>query len=130
MQFRLTDGLSTFKYAMDIIVSTVKWQFVLEYQDYVSIFLKSVEEPLDHLQIVLGLLHRVGISLKLKKCFLSEKRIDYLGQKVQSGRLGISTNETYLICRLQHPKNVTEHNSLLRLCEVFRRFLPKFSENS
>lgn len=51
-----TPSMSTCFTAMNIILSTVKWQFVLMYLDDVFIFSKSSGDILYHLRTTLGLL--------------------------------------------------------------------------
>lgn len=105
---------------MDIILTTVKCQFELVYQDDVVIFSRSVEEHLDRVQYVLGLLLRASISLELKECFFIEDCIDNLGHVMQPGRHKISTKASNTIRKLDPSTNVTEIKSFHGLCNVFR----------
>lgn len=68
---------------MDVILSTFQWRFELVYLDDVVIFSRLVDQHVDHLQTVLLLLWRAGVSLKLNKCFFFEYCIDYLGHVIQ-----------------------------------------------
>lgn len=63
----LKNGLSTFQHAMEILLLNVRWQQALVYLDKFIISLRSIEEDLDPLQTVLGLLSREGVSLRLRK---------------------------------------------------------------
>lgn len=56
---------------MDIVLWTVRWQPVIQYEDDVIIFSRSVRDHLVHLRSVLGLLSRSGISLNLENSFSS-----------------------------------------------------------
>lgn len=93
---------------MDDILSIVKQQFAILYLKDIIIFWRSVEKYLDHVLTVLGLLLRAGVSLKLKKCFFFNDRIDYLIHVMQPDRIGISTKLTDIIRRLRTPASVTE----------------------
>lgn len=62
MLLRLKNAPSTFQREMDIGLSPGKWKFLLIYLDDVIIFSTSVEEHLDHLLPVLGLLSRASVS--------------------------------------------------------------------
>lgn len=112
---------------MDIILSTSKLQFAFAYLGDVVTFSRPVEEHLNLLQTVLGLLSSAGISLTLKKCFFFEDYTNYLGHLIQPCRPGISRRETYSICGFQPPANVIELKSILSLCNVFLRFLSNFT---
>lgn len=112
---------STFHLTMDIILPTTKRQFLLVHLGDLFKFSKSVEQHLEHLRILPGLLPRPVISLKLRKCFFFEGRIDYLDQAVQPGRPGLSTTETNPILKIQNPITFTELRSCRGLGNVFWR---------
>lgn len=86
---------------IDIIPSTVNWQFTVVYVDSVVILSTYVEEHLDHPRTVLGLLLRASVSFILKKCFIFEECIYYCCHLIQPGRLFISKNAADAIGRLQ-----------------------------
>lgn len=115
MSLGLKKAPSTLRRAMNIVLSTVNWQFALVYLDDVIMFWRSVEDHLDHLRTVLELLPRAEVSSKLKTCFFFEDRIDYLGHVIPPARLGISTKATDEIHGLKHDTTVTEIKSFLGL---------------
>ena len=82
MSFGLRNAPSTFQRTIDIILATAKWQYAIVYLDDIIIFSNSVEEHLVHVSKVLDMLQRAGMTLKLKKCFFLEERVDYLGHIV------------------------------------------------
>lgn len=98
MLLDLKSAPSTLKRAINIILSTVKWDFALVYLDDVANFSRSIGEHLDHLRTVLELLSGAGVSLRLKTCFIFENHSDYLGHVTQPGTLDISTKATNAIC--------------------------------
>ena len=61
MPFGLRNAPATFQRALDIILSSVKWQFCIVYIDDVIIFSKSVDEHLDHIDQVLTFLGDYGM---------------------------------------------------------------------
>lgn len=73
----LKNAPSTFQLAMDIILSMVRWQLGLVHLDNVLIFIRDVEEYLDHTMPLLGLLLRTFMALNPNKCFFFEEHIDY-----------------------------------------------------
>lgn len=98
--FALKIAPSQFQNAMDIILSTFKWQFALIYLENVVNVLWSVEEQLENLRTLLVLLSRAATSLKLKKWLSFDDCIDYLGHIIQPDVLNLSTNATDAIHRL------------------------------
>lgn len=77
MPFRLKNVASPFQRAMDITPSLVKWKLTLEYQGDIFILSRSVEEHLEYLQTVLGLMSKASVSLKIKDFFFLNARIHY-----------------------------------------------------
>ena len=87
MPFGLRNAPATFQRAVDIILSSVKWQFCIVYIDDVIIFSKSVDKHLDHIDQVLTLLGDSGMSILLNKSFFMHREIEYLGRIIAPGEL-------------------------------------------
>jgi len=68
--FGLCNALATFQWAIDIILSGVKWQNVLVYLDDLFIFSADAESYLSRLDTVLSVLRKHGVTLKAQKCHL------------------------------------------------------------
>lgn len=67
MQSGLKIAMSKLERAMDFTLVMVKGLFALVYLNDVVTFSRYVEEHLDHLQTILRLQSRAGVSLTLKK---------------------------------------------------------------
>ena len=74
-----------------MILSGVRWQTCLVYIDDVIIFSRNVEDHLQHVDEVLTLLSKAGVSVKLKKCDFFCDPVSYLGHVVTPGKLGVAT---------------------------------------
>lgn len=79
MPFGLQNAPTTFQRAIDVVLASVKWQFALVYLDDIIVFSQSIDDHFDHLRTVLTLMLEAGFSLKLNKCFLLRKELEYLG---------------------------------------------------
>ena len=64
MPFGLKNAPGTFQRAADIILASVKWQFVLVYLDGVIVYSKSIEEHFDHLYAVLRITESLTTSCR------------------------------------------------------------------
>lgn len=106
--FSLENAASMFQHTMNIIVSTVKWQFPLVYPDDFVIFPRYVEKHLNRIRPVVRLLSSASVFSKLKKCFLFEDCVEYLVHHVQRWRFVKSKKATEAIPGLEHPTNVNE----------------------
>ena len=127
LPFGLRNAPATFQRAIDIILSGVKWKTCLVYLDDVIVFSKSRQDHLSHVAEALTLLGNAGLSLKLKKCHFFAETVDYLGHVIRPGRLGVAEKNTNALKAAPLPRTQTELRSFLGLCNVYRRFVPRFS---
>lgn len=72
----MRDAHSTLERAIDVILSSVKWQFALFYLDNIATFSKSSEQHIDNVLKVLILLKKADVTCKLKKCRVFTETID------------------------------------------------------
>lgn len=84
-------------------------------------FLRTLDENVDHVRLVLTLLYDPGVTLNLEKCKCFTNRIYKLSYVNRPGRLAESTRTTDAICRIQYPTSVMELRSSLGLCKVFHQ---------
>lgn len=85
--FGLMNAPATFQRAIDIILSRVKWTFVLVYLDDVIIFSQTIREHFTHVKTVLRILYEAGVTLKLPKCFFFQTSVSYLDHVVRPDTL-------------------------------------------
>jgi Reverse transcriptase (RNA-dependent DNA polymerase) len=127
LPFGLRNAPATFKRAIDIILSGVKWKICLVYLDDVIVFFGSESAHLAHVAEVLTLLGNAGLSLKLKKGHLLSETVEYLGHVIRPGRLRVAEKNTTGLKTAPLPRTQTELRSFLGLFNVYRRFFPRFS---
>ena len=97
------------------------------YLEDIIIFSKSIDEYLQHIKLVLTKLADAGFSLKLKKCYFLQSKVDYLGHIVSPEKLAVESKTCNAVQQMHEPNNLTELRSFLRLCNVFRRFVENFA---
>jgi hypothetical protein len=127
LPFGLRNAPGTFQRAVDIILSGVKWKTCLVYLDDVIVFSSSREAHMRHVDEALTLLERAGLSLKLAKCQFFKDTVNYLGHVIRPGRLGVAEKNTEALKSAPMPCTQTELRSFLGLCNVYRRFVPRFA---
>ena len=127
MPFGLRNAPATFQRALDVILSSVRWQSALVYLDDVIIFSRNFEDHVRDVQTTLSLLQKHGLSLKLRKSFFFQSSVDYLGHVVRPGKLQVASKTVDAVQKMHRPTNLTELRSFLGLCNVYRRFVPNFS---
>ena len=112
-----------FQSRMEKVFKTYLWKFVLVYMDDIIVYSKDTDQHLTHLEEVLSLLQKSGVTLALKKCHFAYPSIKALGHHVS--RLGLSTLEekTKAIRELQFPRNLRELDHGLGFFGYYRRFV-------
>lgn len=115
---------------MDINLASVKWQHAPVYLDDVVVFFKTPEEHLSHVEFLLQLIDNAGMTLKLKKCVFFSDAVDYLGYVMTPKQLPIVTKTRDTVRSSKYPTNASELRSFLGLCNVYRRFVIKFSRKT
>jgi Reverse transcriptase (RNA-dependent DNA polymerase)/RNase H-like domain found in reverse transcriptase len=128
MPFGLRNTPATFQRVVDIVLSGLTWKSCLVYLDDIIIYSASMEDHLVHLDEVLTLLGKAGLSLKLTKCHSLLETVDYLGHVILPGKLEIATKNTDALRTAQPPRTQTELRYFLGLCNVYRRFVPGFAK--
>jgi transposase InsO family protein len=127
MPFGLVNAPATFQRAMDIILSGVRWEFVIVYLDDIIIFSNSFEEHLKHIDLVLQKLSEAGATLKFPKCHFFRKAVDYLGHRLLPHKLQVLEKNVEAIAKAEPPTTKTQVRSFLGLCGVYRRFVPGYA---
>jgi Reverse transcriptase (RNA-dependent DNA polymerase)/Integrase zinc binding domain len=127
LPFGFTNTPAIFQRAIDIILSGVRWKTCLVYLDDVIVFSSDREAHLARVAEVLTVLCNAGLSLKLQNCRFLAEMVNYLGHVFRPGRLGVAEKNTEALKVAPLPRTQTELRSFLGLCNVYRRFIPRFS---
>jgi len=113
---------------MDMILAGVKWQICLVYLDDVIVFSGSPEEHLQHLDEVLTLLGKAGVTLKASKCHFFQEKVEYLGHAIRPGRVHVLEKNLRAFRGLRYPETQTQMKSFLGTCGVYRRFVAELAK--
>ena len=116
-----------FQHRMERLLAPYLWQFVLVYIDDVIIFSASLDEHVKHLDQVLELLERSGVTLALSKCHFAYPSITALGHHVS--RLGVSTMEEKVdaVRKMSFPRNLRELETGLGFFGYYRKFVKDYA---
>ena len=104
MLFGLKNAPVTFQRSIDIVLSAAKWQYAIVYLDHIIIFSKTLDEDLQHIKLVLAKLADAGFSLKLKKCYFLQSKVDYLGHIVSPGKLAVASKTCDAVQQMKNPR--------------------------
>ena len=105
MPFGLINVGATFQRAMDIDFVGDKDKFMVIYLDDNTIFPKSDEEHLQHLEKVFKKCKRYGISLNPRKSHFAMPEGNLLGHIISAGGIKIDLKCVYSIQNIKIPRN-------------------------
>ena len=112
---------------MQEILSPYLWIFTLVYIDNIVVYSHTFEEHLKHVNSVLGVIAKSGLTLSPPKCHIGYRSIIVLGNKVS--RLGLSMHQEKLraVWELKAPKDRKKLETFLGLAVYFSAYIPYFS---
>jgi hypothetical protein len=127
MPFGLCNAPATFQRLMELVLRGLQWEICLIYIDDVIVFGADVDSTLHNLKRVFTRLRSANLKLKVSKCKLFCRSVDFLGHVV--GREGIHTDPTKVqrVKEWPTPVSLNDVNSFIGLAAYYQRFIPHFS---
>ena len=109
------------------MVRRLRTESIIVYLDNIIIAIKDEEKHLRDLEKVLKL-HRHGrIKLTVKKTFLFQKSVSYLGFRVSEEGIGMQSEYMDRIVNWPTPKTTKQLQSWLGFVNYYRSFIQNFS---
>lgn len=128
MPFGLCNGPGTFQRLMEQLFGDQQCQSLLLYLDDVVVFSTSVDQHLEHLEVVLSRLEHEGLIVKLSKCAFFQRVVKYLGHVISAE--GVSTDPAKIeaVADRRRPSKVAELRSFLGFASYYHRFVEGFAK--
>lgn len=123
MPFGLKTAGASFTRAMNLAMEEEEFNFMIIYLDDILIASDSLEEHLDHLNIIFERLQRKGFKLNKEKCQFLKREITFLGHTFSEISAEIVSETKEEVTNFPRPKNKKALQSFLGLVNWERRFI-------
>ena len=123
MPFGLQGAPATFQRMMDKLLGGCR-SFATAYLDDLIIFIKTWEEHMQHLTVILKWIQEAGLTVKPKKCNFGAKYCSYLGHIVGRGEVHMEISKLKAVQNFPIPTTKKEVRAYLG---ITRSFIPQFA---
>ena len=127
MPFGLMNAPGIFSQLISLVMEGCE-KFSTAYIDDILVFSETLEEHLQHLQIVFDRLRKHSLKLKLKKCSFVQAETSYLGYRLTRDGIKPEEDKVEAIRKLSAPTTKTEVRAFIGSCSYYRKLLPNFAE--
>ncbi len=127
MPYGLTNAPATFQCLMEKVLKGFIGFKCLLYLDDVIVFGNTFQETLDNLMAILCRFREYNIKLKANKCFLFQRKVNFLGHVVSENGIEYDPVKIAKMSDLQAPKTKADVRAILGLENYYRSFINVFS---
>jgi Reverse transcriptase (RNA-dependent DNA polymerase) len=128
MPFGLMTAPATFQRAIDVILSSVRFQCALTYLDDIVLYSPTFDKHLEHLSTVFQLLKAAEVSLKRAMCSFAALHVKYLGLKVSQAGVEVDEDKIASVCQALPPTNKTILRRFMGMTAFYRKFVPSYAK--
>jgi hypothetical protein len=128
VSFGLTNASTHFMYLVNSVFMPELDQIVVVFIDDILVYLRSMEEHEEHLQIVLQRLWEHQLYAKFSKCEFWIKEVPFLGHVVSPEGITVDPDKVKEVLEWKPPTTVSEVRSFLGLAGYDKRFISNFSK--
>ena len=128
MPFGLMNAGSTFQRDMDIAFVGEREKFVVIYLDDITVFSKSDESHLKHLEQTFSKCRKFGLSLNPKKSHFAMQEGKLFAHIVSADGIKIDLEWVKEILKISIPRNKKEIQSFIGKINFLRWLIPNFAE--
>lgn len=127
MPFGLSNAPSTFMRVMNQALRPFMGKFVVVYFDDILIFSYSLDEHVDHLREILGVLRKERLFAAKQKCQFGTDHVLFLGYMISKDSLSVDLSKIESIKSWPIPRTIIDVRSFHGLASFYRRFVMHFS---
>ena len=130
MLFGLSNAGSSFCCLMEQCLGDQQFVTLLLYLDDICIFVPTIDEMLDHIQLVFDGLKQFSLKIKPKKCQCFSTNMLFLDHVLLAEGISANPEKVEKFKTWPVPKNSKELQSFLGLASYYRLFIPHFAKKA
>ena len=127
MPFGLCNAPSTFQRLMQSVLTGLEGKTCFVYIDDILVCSRTFEEHVRHLQEVLDRLRKANLKLKVAKCVLLRKQVQYLGHNISKQGIAPDPAKVSKVANFPTPTDLSKLRQFLGLGSYYRRFIRNFA---
>ena len=120
MPFGLSNAGCRFCCLMDQCLGDQQYVTLLLYLDDICIFASTIDEMLDHIQLVFDRLKKFNLKIKPKKCQFFSTSMLFLGHVLSAEGISANTEKVEEVMTWPVPKNTKGVQSFLGLASYYK----------
>nr|GEX02761.1 transposon Ty3-G Gag-Pol polyprotein [Tanacetum cinerariifolium] len=126
MPFGLTNAPTTFQCLMNDLFRPFLRKFILVFFDDILVYSKTIDDHVEHLTVVLGILESNHLFAKQSKCCFGVSQVHYLGHLISVDGVAVEPNKVQSVLSWPTPKNAKGVRGFLGLAGYYRKFIQGF----
>lgn len=126
--FGLNTSLASLTRGLDAVMTEEAKQCTIIYVDDCLCYSQSMEEHLQHIQLLLDNFKRANITINLEKSKFFRQEIQYLGYCLTTDGIKATPEKVSAILNFPTPKNQKQLKGFLGLTNFYNRFTSKYAE--
>ena len=127
MPFGLSNSGSSFCHLMEMCLGAQQFVTLLLYLDDICVFVASIDEMLDQIELVFSRLKEFNLKIKPKKCHFFQCSIVFLGYVLPAWGISANPKKVDAVKNWPVPTSAKELHSFLGLASYYCCFIPKFA---
>lgn len=128
LPFGLKNAPSIFQNAMDDILRKFIGKFCHVYIDDIIVYSETLNEHIEHLEIVIDTLREANMKISLEKSRFFETQVEFLGYVVAFGVIKTDPNKIDTIRDYPLPKTLRQLRSFLGMIGYYRKFIRDYAK--
>ena len=123
LPFGLSNSPASFQRLMDTVLGDTKFHCAMAYMDDVVVFSKTLDDHINHLQVVLQRMNDAGLTINPKKVQLASSRVALLGFVVEHGFLHPQEEKLKAMIEFPTPQDKKRLQRYLGMVGFYRQFI-------